>query len=673
MFNNKTAKKFGVIIAITILLGMIMFQLIAWCPYGYDGWGGSMSKGRRFDNPPPEPVPPKTRGDGKDATPAPTPTTPEPAPKPAPAPAPTPAPTPPPEPAPGKMIPPPASPPAPAPAPAPSPATPAPATPPPSTEQPPANSTPARPAAPSRPPAGTGLEPLIFNPIISVPMWENWWTRNRLNYLPFKKPIDWNDKKNNNTDGTISVETNSLSKKALDVLIQALKEEENPIVRANIVLALGKYKNRTALGSLKEAFKNDESFDVRNVSGLALGIMGDEAAVGDLKEILLDEGDQKSQMISRAYAALSLGYIKTDASISALKEVLKPERKAHKEIQCSAVISLGNLEDKSLIPFLGSILNDSARDEHVRAYAALALGRIKDSSALPELRKALSSNESSIRSSIVIAMGMIASPQAKNDLVNIIAKDKSTEVQAFAAISLAQLGDSSVCSTLATLSKKADFNIEGMGVLALGILGDKSSVPELQKIVIKKTRPLSRGAAILALAFLKDKTIVPELIKIVKNEASSDKVTWAYAVLALGMLGDQKAIPALEDAFKLAQERIDLATSGYNNLTVALAMLGKQKEVLETLYSQLNDKMLHPQIRMRAICGIGYLGDKTSIEPLINFYKQEKNDDLRGYAVLALGFVLDKDKINPLYKITADNDFKITLLIIDHIFFSKPE
>ncbi|MBI4833619.1 MAG: HEAT repeat domain-containing protein [Planctomycetes bacterium] len=696
--GSKKAYKITVLLGIA-LLALMVIPVMAWCPCG-DPWEpGFWDKVRKWqDAGRPGEQPPKVQPAPKPVQPAPQQPAPQqPAPEPEPAqPDPQPEPTPPettPAPQPEPVQPAPVQPapvepvqpePTPTPAPTPDPgATQPPVETPNSTPTPPKQdpgvnppdnkiAVPKPPAPPPRPPAGTGLEPLVFNPVVSVPMWENWWARNRLHYLPFKQPIKWNEEDQTQKDGTISVEMNSISKQALDNLIKCLKEDVSPFLRANAALALGKFKHKNAVAALKSAMLDDKTPDVRNVAALSLGIMGEESVVNDLKAILLNETDRKSQMISQAYAALALGYIKTEASINALKESLNLNKKLHKEVQASAVLSLGNLQDKSLVEFIGKVLTNESYDEAVRSYAAIALGRIKDESVLPYLKKAMNSRDISVRSGVAIALGLLELPKAKTDLLNLL-RDKSTEVQAFAAVALAQLGDNGVYNDLNALTKKSDFNIEGMSFIALGLLGNKSALPDIQKIVVKKTKPLSRGAAILALGLMKDSTSVNILIDIVKKEVTSDPVSWDYAVLALGMIGDKKAIPALEEAFKKVQDRVDLAKVGYNNLTVALAMLGKRQEVLDTLYKKIEDKLTPTDIKSRALNGIAYIGDKGSIDHLVKYYDSEKNDELRFYSILAIGFILDKDTINPLYKITADMNFKVKMLIQDHIFFSKPD
>lgn len=531
---------------------------------------------------------------------------------------------------------------------------------------------PTAPRPPPRPPAGNGIEPKIFNPVISVQMWENWWARNRLYYLPFKEVISWSEKSDDDQSGTVAVKIKPLNKMALETLIECLQKDKSPYVRAMSTLSLAKTKNKAVIKPLKEAMENDKNFDVKNTAALALGILGEESIVENLKSIMLGEGAKKAQMIPRAYAALALGYIKSQDSINALKEALTTNKKIHHEIKCSALLSLGNIGDPELISFIGKILLNNRNKDEIRIYAALALGRIQDISALKYLKRATKDMRSSVRASVAIALGLINSPKVKNDLVN-LTLDKSSDVRAFATLALAKLGDKSTYKTVSKVANKADFMSEGVGVLALGILGDEKALPTLRKIAIKRTKPLCRSAAIISLALLKDKKSVPDLIKIIEKEGPSNPIDWSYTALALGILGDTKALPTLEKTFNKMQKRIDLAQSAYNNFTITLALLGKRKETLNILLKQINNKKTPLQIRARAINGIGYIGGKNAIEPLIKYYKTEKNAILRAETIFALGFILDREKINSLYKITADNNFNIKLLIMDHIFVSRPE
>ncbi|MBI4835065.1 MAG: HEAT repeat domain-containing protein [Planctomycetes bacterium] len=532
--------------------------------------------------------------------------------------------------------------------------------------------TPQVPPAPTRPPANTGLEPLVFNPPNTGPLgaWEMWWIRNRLKHLPFKEPLVWREEVNAGENETIAQKMNQ-TKEIIDAIANAMKSDKFPLARGMAAWALGKFKDKYGLQYLKEAL-NDPDYNVKNMAYLSLGVFGDVSSFDTIKQFLFSS---ESTDITKAYAALALGYIKDPKSTEALKEILNPNSKTPQNAMCSAILALGNLQEKESIPLLSGILNDQKRTMQERAYAALALGRIKAPESLPELKKSMQDKTGDIRSSVAIALGLIKSPDSKNDLLNMLQNDKDSRVRQFAAVSLAQLGDKSVCDALRKMltDKKLDYNVKGVVIIALGIMGDEKSADLLRETVSSKKDPFLRPASIIGLGLLKDKKAVPVLINTLKTEQMSDPVAFLYTVQALGMIGDEQAVPTLETLYKKAQEDLNIAVPVYNNLTVALAMLGKRKEVLEILHKHLKDKKATSQILLRAIHGTAYVGTKESVTNLINCYKDEKNQDVRMYIMFALGFILDPQKINPLYDITADNNYFIWLNIMDHISLNKPD
>ncbi|MBI4833924.1 MAG: HEAT repeat domain-containing protein [Planctomycetes bacterium] len=533
------------------------------------------------------------------------------------------------------------------------------------------------PKVPPRPPTSTGLEPLVLNPPSPVPnnfgMWEVWWIKNRLNYLPFKTPLVWDEEKPIGQDETIAVQQNK--NKLIDRIAAVLKNDKVALTRAMAALALGKTKNRNVVKHLKESLENDKEFFVQNVVCLSLGLTGDPSAVEDLRKIIFTK---KLISVTRAYAVLGLGYIKDNKSVETLKEllVLKDGEKIEKDIVCSALLSLGNLQEKAQIPLIEKILNNSKLEEDIRSYAALALGRMGDAEAIPLLNTALKDAHKTpkLRASITIAFGLIKSPEAKNTLIELLAKDKIPTVRQFAVISLAQLGDKSAYNIILDVVKGKEIvlGLKEFAIIALGILGEEKACDTLRELLTKKNTP-ARSATVIALGLLKDKKSVPLLLEILEKEEFTDPVSWLYACQALGMIGDESAINAVEKIYQKAQKELAVAANVYNNLTVSLAMLGKRQEILETLHNRINNKELMPQFVLHALHGIAYIGDKSSLEKVMDFYDGEQNPDMRQYAMFAIGFILDTEKINPLYKITADTNYDIRLAILDHVFTSKPD
>ena len=528
----------------------------------------------------------------------------------------------------------------------------------------------------------SGLAPWAVFEDSLVPEWEVWWTRNRLHYLPFKEPIDWgedpDEAKDPDSKKTIGVKIQS-RKKGIDALTECLKDDHN-LTKANTLIAMAKFRDKKLEEHIKK-FLTDKNRYVRDNAVLSLGIMGDPANVKNLKKILFGK---KSKINTRSYAALALGYINDKASIKALQEVFVKRHRMRPEIKCVALLSLGNLENPATIPFLGKILQNKREKSQIRSCAAVALGRIKDKKALPFLKKALKEKKSDIQGSVAVALGLIKSEKSKKDLLKLLTKGRGSQVKGLAAISLGQLsapsagkGGKSAAKLLLKATKKGGYNLQGFSILALGMLNDEEGTRELRNILVSKKKYFVRGAAALALGMLKDKESVPVLIKIVEKEGLSDPVAWSYAILALGMIGDKRAVPILEELFEKVQDPGQelLANAGYNNITVALAMLGRRAEVLKILHEKLAsaDKSVLSGAKWKILHGIGYVGDETSIDPLMNFYKNEKDGKVRAYAAMALGFVLDKDKINPLYKITSEGNHNIRLDVMIDILFNRPD
>ena len=146
-------------------------------------------------------------------------------------------------------------------------------------------------------------------------------------------------------------------------------------------------------------------------------------------------------------------------------------------------------------------------------------------------------------------------------------------------------------------------------------------------------------------------------------------------VVAFGAGRQQDAVPVLEKFFEKVQDQSQaaLADVAYNNITVALTMLGQRAKVLEILHKKLIDKSVTSEIKQKVLHGIGYAGDETSLDVLVDYYKDEKNEHLKSFVIMAMGFILDKNKISPLYKIVADGNPDIPLNIMIIMLLTRPD
>ena len=539
----------------------------------------------------------------------------------------------------------------------------------------------AAPATIPRPDIGIGLQP-IFQSLRSgsisflgvIEPWEVWWSKNRDKYLAFRESINWVQIVGGDT--TQSVTVDPLYDKLLNALSEGLLNGDNSsgCISCPAAIALGKINaiqsRLTPADILKKAVDSKARDCTKNKVLLGLGLAGDTSSAKLLKETALNK---KEDPLKRSSAVLGLGYMPNDPEIPKILRDILSDRDDN-EVKSCACISLGNLKDASAVPLLGNILNLLNRDGKrewptLRAYAALGLGRIGAKPALEELKKSTltKEKEADVRSAVIIALGMTGRPEAKDLLIPFL-QDRYPIVRGLAAISLAQIKDAKSYETIsAVLQKNKSIEADGLIIIALGLTGDNRAKADLRKILEdKKSRQLLKAAAAIGLGLLKDTEAVPTIVKMLKNEKQlDDYILTPYLIMSLGMIQDKRGIEPLQAIWeKIAPYNAPLF--GYHtNLAVALTMLGKRKDlVLPRLIDQINQSK-DILLRSHALHTLGLVGDKESARYLV-----EASNDKTGYirfaAINGIGFLLDKNPVNPMAKVISD-DIDAQMKIIDDI------
>lgn len=145
---------------------------------------------------------------------------------------------------------------------------------------------------------------------------------------------------------------------------------------------------------------------------------------------------------------------------------------------------LGRLGEKTALPALLITLND--KNHRLRMSAASALGMLGDQEAIPPLLNLLNTEEDiEVRFLIVHALGFFS----KNDLVvetltNIlINKTENPKIRGHAAESLAfNRDDSEIVNLMITALKDPSVEVRFWAAYALGQLGNKTAIPELERL-----------------------------------------------------------------------------------------------------------------------------------------------------------------------------------------------
>jgi HEAT repeat protein len=155
----------------------------------------------------------------------------------------------------------------------------------------------------------------------------------------------------------------------------------------------------------------------------------------------------------------------------------------------------------------------------------------------------------------------------------------------------------------------------------------------------------------VALGILKSRDAVDRLIALVKDE-NADEFLRAYAATSLGKIGDEKALPALEDAVR------DKNLHVHRSAVMALGLFGG--EATERIVAKVKDvaeKGRDPQAKNWAMISLGRLGGNNAKKTLLAAVEGEQKST-QAFAALGLALLGLKDKdevvVETLRKTLAD-------------------
>jgi HEAT repeat protein len=323
----------------------------------------------------------------------------------------------------------------------------------------------------------------------------------------------------------------------------------------------------------------------------------------------------------REEAAVLLGRLKDPRAVSPLVSILRDPDRSVREAAIGALTSIG----APAVAALGTCLTDS--DMSVQEAASAALTTIADSRALDHLRQALRSPNWIVRMHAAKALGRINDLGSVRSLIPLL-QDKVKAVREEASSALAAIGDSAIPALLESLTHQdwlvrlhaveslgktksqdavvpllsamfndADSAVREDAVRALGNIGDPRAV---EPLFAAMKEPGLRTVAAEALGRIRDRRAVPVLIEVVRgtnppaatrtvagcgDQWNEEVVTQATAVRALGVIGDESALPtltaAMESTFTRTEAAEALAQFGPKAIPWLLPLLtGSQDDTL---------------------------------------------------------------------------------------------
>jgi HEAT repeat protein len=509
---------------------------------------------------------------------------------------------------------------------------------------------------------GRGLPAPAADPVD----WEVWWMFNRDRYLEVRSTLSRRNTETEASDDAVATWRDG----AIRTLIAALADR-HPDVSTGAAIALGKSADPRAEDPLVAVLGNRKADrTLRESAALALGMLSSEKGRVLLTEILLDARERDRL---RGFAALGLGIHGSSSSVPALAAVIR-SKNAPKDARGAAMIAAGMLGDE----IVASILSDALKgrltwlDYYDRACATDGLGRLRDPAALSVLTKAAAHKQVRLRRAASLALGRLRPTEgngAYNVLRHLAVNEKDRATRAFATIGLARTGLPQGSVLLLDLTSSAsDVAQKGFAIMGAAILARETEDAALKERIASNLRSrLSRkkfshelrGAAAAALGIIGDRASVPLLSKIVTK--NGDPVLRGYAAVALGMIGDRDALPALRSALSRKGDPRLL-----REVALALGLLG-DSESIRTLIELVRDGKTE-WVRGNAALGLGRIGGPVAGSAMAELLADRKaSGPTRAMAAVSLGHLLDMREMPVLAILVQDMDYMMPLPVIQEV------
>ncbi len=291
---------------------------------------------------------------------------------------------------------------------------------------------------------------------------------------------------------------------------------------------------RSLLAALAEHTRERE--DVLQGCVLALGQLGDLDGEGLDAEIrsVLEREAEKGQLTLRTFALIALG-----------------QSSSHPGEGAAAAKSLGQVRG-----FLVGRLERAPSG--VRPWAALGIALLErgiadlGSSALPPdadtcgaLREALRGTTApETAGAFAVALGIARDSEAVPLLREKLAAIGDDNARGYLALALGMVGAADAREPIQALVKSSRYKPELLrqAAIALGLLGDKSLVPELVQMLREAQSLSSQAAVASALGFIGDARSIDPLVALLEKRDATDRAR-GFAAVALGIVGDKEPFP----------------------------------------------------------------------------------------------------------------------------------
>lgn len=587
-------------------------------------------------------------------------------------------------------------------------------------------------------------------PAVDLEYWSFWWEFNKEPFLNLRAAIDAGGSTTGSGDFFLGTGQADQAKDGMrpddaqirgtivPALLDALDTETNPDIVTGSLIALAKIGEATGESgenSFEQRisdFLSNSSQEISETAALALGILASDSSIDLLEALVLDTKDGQKAVGStevdartRAFAAYGLGLLGNRTADMDLRRRINSiivenleaaEQLPRIDLAVGMVISMGltpldpaapRAEDDATpydpttsrqgqIDYLLAFMADPDLNYMARAHVPTAVARLlegmpeetgyreKVAQSLMDLLDPRSENrkqQDEIKWSAALALGLIGdcdSDALDEEIRKCLIEDASKQQrqgQFFAKIAMAKVaansgsgadvdkGREALIDALTTSLLRGTGGSEHWSAIALGVYGwmmnESDQVPSAListalRDELKKSKSAQNISALaIANGLFGEKAAKQELLE--KLDMVREPVDQGYVALGLGLLDDRSAIEPINRVLEEATYKPDLLKQA----AIALGLLG-DKNTVDTLIEMLyTANSLAAQASLAS--ALGFIGDKRSVQPLVELLQDSsRTATARGFAAVALGIVADKEDLPWNTKIAVDLNYRAT-------------
>ncbi len=260
--------------------------------------------------------------------------------------------------------------------------------------------------------------------------------------------------------------------RAVQPLVEIVKESDIQQVRKGAMTALGQIRNQHALEPLLALVKDEDPM-LRMWAVDALGEIGDARA---LEPAIVLLGDQNTNV--RQSAAEALGKIRDSGSVGSLIRTLQKDT----WVKPQAAKALGEIRDlRGVEPLIAALqthhpIRERFNRKLMSSFPSHGEGSVVVFLVMAPFASMFKDNAPSIRENACKALGKLKDPRSVQSLVDAL-KDKEFMVRKSAADALVEINDPKTADYLAPLLKRKDAETRDSAMKVLKRLNEERSSP----------------------------------------------------------------------------------------------------------------------------------------------------------------------------------------------------